>query len=99
MTECLKYSLADMSADDSRILSEISCVSDTFLLQEDLHSIIKWPEENNMELHRSKFQYITHCLPFSKEYNLYVTAKGQILEPLEDVLDLGVNISADLSWS
>ena len=57
MTECLKYSLAGMFADDSRILREISCVSDTFLLQEDLHSIVKWSEENNMELHEHKFQY------------------------------------------
>ena len=58
-----------------------------------------------MELNEGEFQYMSHNfkktlldhLPFSNEYNSYTTMNGQVLEPLDDILDLGIHISADLS--
>ena len=62
MTDCLKHSLAGMFADDTRILRKISGVDDTLLLQEDLLNIAKWSQENNIELNKDKFQFMSHKL-------------------------------------
>ena len=106
MTNCLKYSTASMFADDTKILKEISSVKDTEHLQEDLNNIQLWSVQNNMELNESKFQFISHCfksklldiLPFSNEFKEYSTSNGQLLEPHDSVIDLGIEISSDLSW-
>ena len=107
MNKCLKHSTCSMFADDSRILRSISYVSDTHLLQEDVLNVTTWAKENNMELHENKFQFVSHklkstlldSLPFAKEFLQYTTAEGQVLEPLDDVLDLGIQVSSDLSWT
>ena len=107
MNKCLKHSVCSMFADDSRILRSISGVSDTKLLQEDLFNVIKWSKQNNMELNEDKFQFVSHKLkstlldhlPFSKEYLQYTTVDGQVLEPVDDVTDLGIQVSYDLSWT
>ena len=107
MSTCLKYSMSGMFADDSRILRKISSVDDTKLLQEDLINISCWSKQNNMELNEDKIQLITHrfqkCslddLPFRNEFCEYVTAHGNSIEPLEHVLDLGIEVSSNLSWS
>ena len=107
MTQCLKHSLAGIFADDTRILRKISSNADAVLLQEDLlNNISHWSKQNNMDLNENKFQFVSHkfkqspldILPFSDEHLFYVTQQGQILEPLNDVIDLGVNISANLQW-
>ena len=106
MTDCLNFSTASMFADDTKVLKEIYSVIDTIHLQEDLNNIQLWSVQNNMELNESKFQYVSHCfksklldvLPFSNEFKEYSTSNGQVLEPLDSVVDLGIEISADLSW-
>ena len=107
INECLQHSLSSNFADDSRILRGISGVSDTKLLQEDILHAANWSKTNNMELNEEKFQFISHKfkrtfldhLPFSQVHCSYTTAEGNVLEPLDDLLDLGIQVSSDLSWS
>ena len=107
MSNCLHHSQLSMFADDSCILHGTSCVNDTKLLQEDLINVTNWSKRNNMELNEKKFQLISHkfkrtlldVLPFSKEFCTYTTLQGNVLEPLDDVSDLGVQISSNLSWT
>ena len=107
LNNCLQHSFLSMFADDSRIFRGISCVNDTKLLQEDLVNVTNWSTQNNMELNEDKFQFIMHkfkrtlldTLPFSKEFCTYTTQQGNVLEPLEEVSDLGINIASDLSWT
>ena len=60
-----------------------------------------------MPLHQDKFEYVNHStgegkwlqhLPFTSEFYQYTTPNGSIIEPIDQVRDLGVLISADLSW-
>ena len=104
---CLATSFCSMFADDSRIVHKISGVCDTKLLQEDIINVTNWSKQNNMNLNESKFQFVSHKfhrslldhLPFSNEHCLYNTAAGNTLEPIDSVLDLGVTVCSDLSWT
>ena len=107
MNCCLATSFCSMFADDSRIEHKISGVSDTKLLQEDIINVTNWSKQNNMNLNESKFKFVSHKfhrslldhLPFRNEYCLYNTAAGNTLEPIDSVLDLGVTVCSDLSWT
>ena len=107
LTKCLKHSTARLFADDVKIVKAISSVEDTELLQEDLRNVQIWAAQNNMELNEDKFQYICHSfksklldvLPFANEFKEYSTLKGTSLEALDNVVDLGIDISSGLSWS
>ena len=104
---CLRHSFCSMFADDSRILRKIGGVCDTKLLQEDVLNVTRWAVQNNMELNENKFQFVSHNfkrnlldnLPFRNEFCVYSTAAGNMLEPTSNVLDLGVQVCSDLSWS
>ena len=94
-------------ADDTRISRHIACVADHDALQEDLLSIIGWAKTNNMQLHEQKFELLVHragpatsldCMPFASELYSYVVSEGVVLSPTAELRDLGVRISADLSW-
>ena len=76
-------------------------------LQNDLNSVTEWSKRNNMTLHEDKFEYICHAatrnntlleLPFVKDIYQYSTSKGPLL-PVDQLRDLGVSISSNLSWS
>ena len=72
--------------------------------------IFKWAEQNNMALHKSKFELLTYRTPRSKLLEelpshldgLNTTlslARAQAILPSKTVKDLGVYLSHDLSWS
>ena len=95
-------------ADDTRMSQAISCVADTESLQTDLNSVIQWSIQNNMLVHEDKFELLCYHakpskllreLPFADEYCQYQTPGGYTMLPKEIVKDLGVHLSADLSWS
>ena len=94
-------------ADDTRVSKQISSVADQVALQEDLSSILEWSKRNNMLLHEQKFELIVHrtdpvtsldIMPFSSEFYCYQVSEEVKLSPMNQLRDLGVRISADLSW-
>lgn len=103
---CVKHSTVRCFADDTRLSSKIATSGDCEKLQEDLNAVIKWSKENNMKLHEDKFEYLSHrCrptlleeLPFYSEHFQYETASGITLYPSDQVKDLGIIVSSDLSW-
>ena len=54
------YSIISSFADDSRISKIIRSTSDGEQLQEDLRTVYKWAEVNNMEFNSEKFEKISY---------------------------------------
>ena len=110
ITSCISNSVLRCFADDTRMMKAISSCEDMSTLQSDLNDVMKWSQRNNMSLHQDKFEYMSHVhranrantlqqvLPFSSEVYQYTTSKGS-LRPVEQLKDLGVVVSSDLSWS
>ena len=109
LKKCLKSSSASSFADDTRLSQQITCCEDSSLLQDDLFSVVKWAEQNNMELYENKFELLTYYrtprsklleeLPFTSEWLEYNTPSGQVILPSKIVKDLGVYLSNDIGWS
>ena len=78
-------------------------------LQSDPEEVTNWSSRNNMALHEDKFEYILchlanrrnplHQLPFDHEHFQYTTSTGTILTPVDQLRDLGISVSSDLSWT
>ena len=95
-------------ADDTRVSRKICSMSDVCLLQRDLDRVCEWSIENNMQLHESKFQLMSHRyspvsifeeLPFFVEQNSYLASGNVTLYPSSELRDLGLAVSSNLSWS
>ena len=107
MENCVQHSSVRLFADDTRVSKQISCEHDVKLLQDDLYNIIDWSKSNNMMLHEDKFELIIHKhrlnstiyeLPFVSESMTYKVTTGKSLTPVDELKDLGVIVSSDLSW-
>ena len=105
---CVTSSSVGFFADDTRISKQIGSLEDCKLLQEDLDSVVRWSRNNNMQLHEQKSELVIHKhkpgdllqeLPFSPLTMSYNSSTGEALYPSENIRDLGVNVSHDLSWS
>ena len=106
---CSSYSSrVSFFADDTRVSKQIGCHDDCLKLQEDLYRILEWSQRNNMKLHEQKFELLNHLhsssnscseLPFYSETLLYKVSCDNELYPVNNVRDLGVMVSSDLSWS
>ena len=82
---------------------------DMLALQTDLHNIIQWALDNNMELNESKFDLLCYSsrpaaellknLPFTQSLFHYETPDGTSISSTDVVRDLGVNMSPDYTWS
>ena len=105
---CVEHSNVSFFADDTRVSKQIASQCDVSLLQEDLDNIIRWSKANNMKLHEDKFDLLVHRskrndtlheLPFMSECMTYRVSNGNELHPVQNLRDLGVTVSADLSWS
>ena len=105
---CIHHSIISSFADDTRLKRAINTVQDTTLLQTDLENSTNWSEANNMKLHQSKFELVTHStdnskflkeLPFSHEFCEYHTKDGSTISPSDSVRDLGIRITHDVNWS
>ena len=108
LESCIKHSIVSSFADDTRLKKSIQSVNDTKKLQDDLVSTIEWSKRNNMQLHQSKFELLTHStgrakllseLPFSTQFTEYSTQDQSVISPKPKVRDLGVTITEDLTWS
>ena len=103
---CVLASTIRCFADDTRVCKAVSSCQDVSDLQKDLEHINTWSDCNNMMLHEDKFEYICHQanrsnlllqLPFTSTYFEYHTLCGITLHPANNIRDLGVYISDDLS--
>ena len=108
LEQVVTSSTVSFFADDTRVSKQISCYEDCMLLQDDLYKILDWSRRNNMKLHEQKFELLNHLhnskssiyeLPFVVENLRYKVSSEEILYPVENVRDLGVQVSNDLSWS
>ena len=108
MKLCVTGSIIRFFADDTRILRHIYSLADAEILQHYLNCVVKWAKCNNMALHEDKFELLVHkhCPqntlldhPFAILTQVYQVSDGNMLYPSKMVKDLGVMVSADLSWS
>ena len=60
ISHCIKYCTIRCFADDTRISKAITCEGDVKALQDDLDAVVEWSVNNNMTLHKDKFEYICH---------------------------------------
>ena len=104
----MSHSTLRCFADDTRICRSISDSNNVNELQSDLEEVTNWSSRNNMALHEDKFEYICHLanrrnplhqLPFAHEHFQYTTSTGTILIPVDQLRDLGITVSSDLSWT
>ena len=107
IASCVSHSTLRCFADDTRIYRSINDLNNVHELQSDLEEVTKWSTRNNMALHEDKFEYICHLankrnplhqLPFAHEHFQYTTSTGNILTPVDQLRDLGITVSKDLSW-
>ena len=114
IADVVKGSSVRCFADDSRLIKTVKGEDDVEALQKDLDAVIAWSEKNNMSLHRDKFELMTHRgmkisaaenealetmkeLPLAELVFRYETDAG-LIDPENDLRDLGVRVSADMRW-
>ena len=86
-------------ADDTRVYSNIAEADDCDNLQYDLNSIYNWAVHNNMFFNSEKFHYISFSPYLSfNSYNVYANPNMEIINPSENVLDLGIFMSSNCSF-
>ena len=98
ITEILKNALIKIFADDSKLIKEIENEEDRRKLMEDLNAVLKWAEDNKMELNDTKFMLLQH----GKQDNLkqpYRINENVILEKAEYAKDLGILVDSELKFN
>ena len=87
-------------ADDTRIYSKITDVSDCDNLQYDLNMIYDWAITNNMFFNAQKFHYVSfNTDPTGNKCNVYVNPKMDIIPHSSNVQDLGITMSSDCTFN
>jgi len=103
MSDVVLHSKVKLFADDSKLCKKVSSPRDQELLQEDLNAVLEWADYNNMELNEDKFQLIQHGslaqFKCDELNNPYRTSTGASLLPSSSVVDLGITINQDLTWT
>ena len=85
-------------ADDTRIGQEVDCEQDAVSLQNDLESIYKWCESNNMCFNSDKFEhmeYLHNLNTDTSHKSPYTDNNGNQIKKCDNVKDLGVYMSAN----
>ena len=86
-------------ADDTQVYSNIAEAEDCDNLQYDLNSIYNWAVHNNSFFYYEKFHYISFSSSLSSNsYNVYVNPNMEIINPSDNVLDLGIFMSSNCSF-
>ena len=86
-------------ADDTRVYTNITQIENSDSLLTDLNYIYLWAINNNMLFNHQKFNYI----PFSSSTssintNVYYSPSLGIINPSENVLELGITMSRNYSF-
>ena len=86
-------------ADDTRVYSHISTMTDSVLLQNDLKKIYNWSKLNNLTFNDTKFQHISFA---SDEKNMstveYINSSSNKITSHKSVKDLGIVVYSNLSF-
>ena len=86
-------------ADDTRVYSNIAEADDCNNIQYDLKSIYNWAVCNNMFFNSEMFHYISFSSYLSSNsYNVYANPNMEFINPLDNVLDLGIFMSSNCSF-
>ena len=86
-------------ADDTRVYSNITQADDCDNLQSDLNNIYNWALYNNMFFNSQKFHYVSYSSSLSSNgTNVYVNPDLEIINPTNNVFDLGIFMSGDCSF-
>ena len=83
-------------ADDTQVYSNIAEADDCDNLQYDLNSIYNWAVHNNMFFNSEKFHYISPLS--SNSCNVYANPNMEIINPSDNVLELGIFMSSNCSF-
>jgi hypothetical protein len=68
-------------ADDTRVGAAIATTDDASKLQEDLHTVYNWAEQNNMEFNATKFELLRYGNNAElKQSTQYTSNVGTIIE-------------------
>ena len=87
-------------ADDTKIWRGVKTPDDCVQLQEDLRSVYGWAENINMMFNSDKFEWIRYSLtPESAPTFQYLSPDSSIIERKDNLRDLGVRLSSDLSFN
>ena len=89
------FSKIFLFADDAKLCKGIPYVTDSTLLQHDLHNLQVWSLENHLQFNISKCV----SLSINRKFNTTYTIDSQPLPQLDSHRDLGVLLSTDLTWS
>ena len=83
-----------MFADDTRLLSKISNEEDVENLQNDLETIYKWAEKNNMQFNNGKFELLRYGADEDLKFStFYISADNEVIEEKETLRDLGIIVN------
>ncbi len=86
-------------ADDTRLYSPITDPENCDKLQDDLDSVYKWAENNNMCFNSEKFKYLCFSTKHSiNNDNIYISPTNNIINPSTSVRDLGIQMSSNCSF-
>ena len=87
-------------ADDTKIWRAVKTIEDCEKLQSDLHSVYSWADTVNMTFNDEKFEWIRYSLdPNSAPSFQYLSPDLSHIEKKENLRDLGVRLSSDLSFA
>ena len=86
-------------ADDTRVYTNITQIENSDSLQTDVNYIYLWAINNNMLFNHQKFNYNSFSSSMSSiNTNVYYSPSLDIINPSENVLDLGITMSRYCSF-
>ena len=77
----------------------VSTKSDCEVLQSDLQAVYEWADEVNMTFNSTKFEWVRYSVDKSPPEFAYLAPDSSAIEGKDNLRDLGVRLSSDLSFS
>ena len=96
----LIHAISSKYADDTRVTAKIAGPDDAKNFQLELNNkIYTWGPANNMALNGDKFEHLSVGKNLHLEKSTYTDPNGNIIKEKNEINDLGVTISNDLTWT
>ena len=92
------FSTLLLFADNTKCFRPIRCYTDTYLLQQDLNTLTNWSNNWKISFNESKRTLLRFCSSPQTTYQSNYTINHQQLFPTDSHTNLGIVMSADLSW-